>query len=116
MTDIVDPAAIRQAAAEVQAAHQHFAETRGKMAEAIPGEHLMGGYGKTGAYCANLNKFTHAFDDVLGQFLAEEDKFVQFLQNFHDRLQQAADSYTQNEAQTTQVFSNIARTLDANEE
>ena len=75
MTDIIDPAAIRAAAAEVDAARQHF----------------------------------------LGQFLADEDQFVQFLQAFHDSLQLAADSYQQNEARNTEFFTNISKTLDAGE-
>ncbi|WP_157357285.1 hypothetical protein [Amycolatopsis nigrescens] len=73
---------------------------------------LVGGHGEEGVYQQKLAVFSQEWNRVLGEFLEDERKFVTFLGELRERLQQAHGLYQQNEFRNTEVIGELGKRLD----
>lgn len=112
----VNPAELEKAATVVDGAVAHFNARRAELHEIAnemhTGRQLSGGYGKTGGYQQGLQNFGVAFEQVLEEFIKDEDKFCAFLEGFRDRLRQSAGTYQETELANTQSMNLIGSKLD----
>ncbi|NGY62469.1 hypothetical protein G7043_26455 [Lentzea sp. NEAU-D13] len=112
----VNPAELEKAAAVVDGAVAHFNARRAELHEIAnemhTGRQLSDGYGKTGGYQQGLQNFGVAFEQVLEEFIKDEDKFCAFLEGFRDRLRQSAGTYQETELANTQSMNLIGSKLD----
>ncbi len=109
---VVDPADIRAAAAKVDEACRHFEAQRKSLELVEIDREFVGGHGETGGYQSGLQRFTKAFNDELKLALDDEQKFVNFLVGFRDRINQAAGMHEATELRNTETLNKISGKFD----